>query len=103
MVNVNHRRYESCDGKHVRISCTIIYAHLMILFILPKNHLLPKNDKMFINSRPSYWQVEIQDITLDNKQMKLCGSSEADRCQVAVDTGTSLMAGPTAIVNKLVV
>eukprot|EP00928_Gymnodinium_smaydae_P068042 TRINITY_DN5109_c0_g1_i1.p1 TRINITY_DN5109_c0_g1~~TRINITY_DN5109_c0_g1_i1.p1 ORF type:complete len:452 (-),score=80.03 TRINITY_DN5109_c0_g1_i1:105-1460(-) len=43
-----------------------------------------------------YWQVEIEDITIDNKAQKLCS-----RCQVAVDTGTSQLAGPTDVIREL--
>jgi hypothetical protein len=45
-----------------------------------------------------YWQVAMDDVTLDQKDQKLCG----DRCQVAVDTGTSLLAGPSDIINTLI-
>merc|ERR1719267_15637 len=48
-------------------------------------------------SRESYWQVKIEDITFDNKPTGLCGES----CQVAVDTGTSMLAGPSDLVDKL--
>jgi len=48
-------------------------------------------------SRPTgYWQVEIADITLNNKKQSLCS-----HCQVAVDTGTSQLAGPTEVINEL--
>lgn len=43
-----------------------------------------------------YWQVQIKDITIDNKPQKLCSD-----CQVAVDTGTSQLAGPTDVINEL--
>lgn len=39
----------------------------------------------------------MDDIAFDNKPQSLCGSG----CQVAVDTGTSMLAGPTDLVNKL--
>jgi len=45
----------------------------------------------------SYWQVSIDDITFDNQPKKLCG----DGCNVAVDTGTSMLAGPSELVDKL--
>lgn len=51
-------------------------------------------------STPGYWQVQIADLTLNNKELNVCGGK--DGCQVAVDTGTSLMAGPTNIINKLI-
>jgi len=48
---------------------------------------------------PGYWQVAMHDITLGNKELGLCGTT---KCQVAVDTGTSLLAGPSDIVSTLV-
>lgn len=48
-------------------------------------------------STPGYWQVEMEDITISNKKQGLCHGN----CQVAVDTGTSLMAGPSEIINVL--
>lgn len=49
-------------------------------------------------NNPGYWQVEIRDLTLNNEPMGLCGR----RCQIAADTGTSLLAAPTSMVDKLV-
>eukprot|EP00747_Dinoflagellata_sp_TGD_P211150 gnl/TRDRNA2_/TRDRNA2_84354_c0_seq2.p2 gnl/TRDRNA2_/TRDRNA2_84354_c0~~gnl/TRDRNA2_/TRDRNA2_84354_c0_seq2.p2 ORF type:complete len:420 (+),score=100.22 gnl/TRDRNA2_/TRDRNA2_84354_c0_seq2:111-1370(+) len=49
-------------------------------------------------TNPGYWQVEMTDITIQNKRQNLCGDVV---CQVAVDTGTSLMAGPTDIIDDL--
>merc|ERR1719160_744412 len=43
-----------------------------------------------------YWQVQISDITINNKKQSLCND-----CQVAVDTGTSQLAGPTDVINEL--
>jgi hypothetical protein len=48
-------------------------------------------------SHQSYWQVAIDDITFDNKPTGLCDGG----CQVAVDTGTSMLAGPSDLVDKL--
>merc|ERR1719399_1141851 len=49
-------------------------------------------------SNPGYWQVVMDDIAIKNKRQNLCKGN----CQVAVDTGTSLMAGPTEIINSLI-
>merc|ERR1719265_774431 len=47
--------------------------------------------------RPSgYWEVHIDYITLDNTRLKLCTD-----CQVAVDTGTSQLAGPSNVIAQL--
>lgn len=43
-----------------------------------------------------YWQVQIKDIAINNKPQNLCND-----CQVAVDTGTSQLAGPTDVINDL--
>jgi len=48
-------------------------------------------------SHESYWQVSVDDITFDNKATGLCDGG----CQVAVDTGTSMLAGPSDLVDKL--
>merc|ERR1719469_1651623 len=45
----------------------------------------------------SWWQVAINDITFNNKPQNLCDGE----CQVAVDTGTSMLAGPSDLVDKL--
>lgn len=43
-----------------------------------------------------YWQVQIKDIAINHKPQSLCAG-----CQVAVDTGTSQLAGPTDVINEL--
>jgi hypothetical protein len=47
--------------------------------------------------RQSYWQVAVDDITFNNEVSNLCDG----KCQVAVDTGTSMLAGPSDLVDKL--
>jgi len=47
--------------------------------------------------KESYWQVSIDDITFDNTPKNLCPNG----CEVAVDTGTSMLAGPSDLVDKL--
>jgi len=49
-------------------------------------------------TRESYWQVLIDDIALDGEPKQLCGKS---KCQVAVDTGTSMLAGPSELIQQL--
>ncbi|CAD7950861.1 unnamed protein product [Amoebophrya sp. A25] len=48
-------------------------------------------------SHPSFWQVEMDDVVLNNVVTGLCDGG----CQAAVDTGTSLLAGPSHIVHEL--
>merc|ERR1719389_1270002 len=47
--------------------------------------------------RESYWQVGVDDIAFNNNPTGLCEGG----CQVAVDTGTSMLAGPSDMVDKL--
>jgi hypothetical protein len=43
-----------------------------------------------------YWEVQIEDITLDAEPQNLCKD-----CRVAVDTGTSELAGPSSVISEL--
>lgn len=43
-----------------------------------------------------YWEVQIEDITLNDTTQELCRD-----CYVAVDTGTSELAGPSEVVEEL--
>jgi len=45
----------------------------------------------------SWWQVGMDDICFNNVPQKLCNGD----CEVAVDTGTSMLAGPSDLVDKL--
>lgn len=47
-------------------------------------------------TRESYWQIAIDDVTFNNEKTGLCSD-----CQVAVDTGTSMLAGPSEVVEQL--
>jgi len=47
-------------------------------------------------TRESYWQIAIDDVTFNNAKTGLCSS-----CQVAVDTGTSMLAGPSDVIEQL--
>lgn len=49
-----------------------------------------------ITGNTGYWQVQIDDIVFDGKPQELCQD-----CKVAVDTGTSQLAGPSHIVSEL--
>jgi len=48
-------------------------------------------------TNPGYWQVELDDVVVGSEQQNLCQG----KCQAAVDTGTSLLAGPTEVVGEL--
>jgi hypothetical protein len=49
-----------------------------------------------VSRESGYWEVQIDDITLDNHPQELCID-----CYVAVDTGTSELAGPSDVMDKL--
>lgn len=49
---------------------------------------------------PGYWQVKVEDITLSEKKQGICKGDR--KCQVAVDTGTSLLAGPSDVIDQLI-
>lgn len=44
-----------------------------------------------------YWEIDIQDIYIGNKKTKFCDEirSKTGKCGVALDSGTSLYAGPS--------
>lgn len=56
------------------------------------SHLLWAN----VRAGVGYWEVHIDDVTLDDVPQQIC-----EDCRVAVDTGTSELAGPTDIIEKL--
>mmetsp|Transcript_81289 Transcript_81289/g.174003 ORF Transcript_81289/g.174003 Transcript_81289/m.174003 type:complete len:435 (+) Transcript_81289:95-1399(+) len=49
---------------------------------------------------PGYWQVQMDDVVLAGENLGICAGDQ--KCQVAVDTGTSLLAGPSDVVRMLV-
>eukprot|EP00747_Dinoflagellata_sp_TGD_P164272 gnl/TRDRNA2_/TRDRNA2_183978_c0_seq1.p1 gnl/TRDRNA2_/TRDRNA2_183978_c0~~gnl/TRDRNA2_/TRDRNA2_183978_c0_seq1.p1 ORF type:complete len:423 (-),score=98.91 gnl/TRDRNA2_/TRDRNA2_183978_c0_seq1:178-1446(-) len=49
---------------------------------------------------PGYWQVQMDDVTVKGQKLGICSGDR--RCQVAVDTGTSLLAGPSDVVDDLI-
>jgi len=49
-----------------------------------------------VTGTAGYWEVRIEDITVDNEEQGIC-----EDCRVAVDTGTSQLAGPTSLVEKM--
>jgi len=60
------------------------------------NHMASELFWVPITGASGYWEVQIEDITLDGKRQQICKD-----CRVAVDTGTSQLAGPSEIINEL--
>jgi len=56
-------------------------------------------DELFwvpVTGKSGYWEVRIEDIAIAGEAQSLC-----EDCKVAVDTGTSLLAGPSDVIAKL--
>eukprot|EP00927_Polykrikos_kofoidii_P039494 TRINITY_DN3385_c0_g1_i4.p1 TRINITY_DN3385_c0_g1~~TRINITY_DN3385_c0_g1_i4.p1 ORF type:complete len:473 (-),score=94.62 TRINITY_DN3385_c0_g1_i4:93-1454(-) len=49
-----------------------------------------------VTKESGYWEVSIQDVALDGVLQSIC-----EDCRVAVDTGTSQLAGPGEVITKL--
>jgi len=52
-------------------------------------------------SEEGYWQFQLQDLTIDGKPAGLCSKYGKRQCQAVLDTGSSLMMGPQADLDKL--
>lgn len=62
------------------------------------------SDFKFVSvSSERYWEIEIEDIYFDDRKTNYCDylRKETGRCGVALDSGTSLYAGPTRVVNEM--
>jgi len=51
-------------------------------------------------TEPGYWQIKVDSVVVGGQTMDPCSGDRG--CQVAVDTGTSLLAGPSDVVESLV-
>lgn len=51
-----------------------------------------------VSGKTGMWQVKMADFAVDNSRANVCGK---DGCQVAFDTGTNAIAGPTHMVTNL--
>lgn len=49
-------------------------------------------------SNPGFWQVLMHDLAFNGEPQKFCGSG----CQVALDTGTALISGPSSTIRRLI-
>jgi len=61
-----------------------------------KEHLASDLFWVDVDRDSGYWEVRIDDIALDDGSLDLCAG-----CHVAVDTGTSELAGPTHVIEAL--
>ncbi len=69
-----------------------------------KTHM--KEDFTFINViSETYWEIDIDDIFIGDVKTRYCDNlrTRTGKCGVAIDSGTSLYAGPTKYnINNLV-
>jgi cathepsin D len=49
-----------------------------------------------VSKKTGYWQIRMEDIAIENVKQFMCSD-----CEVAVDTGTSMLAGPTSVIEQL--
>merc|ERR1711953_1283916 len=61
-----------------------------------KDHFEGDIFRVDVTGDTGFWEVQMEDIMIDNKKQGICKD-----CKVAVDTGTSQLAGPGDVVEKL--
>lgn len=90
-------------GKLLRQSLFSVYLsdadseHSEVTFgEVKKDHLASDLFWVDVSRNSGYWEVQLNDVTIDNRPQELCAN-----CFVAVDTGTSELAGPSDVMNTL--
>lgn len=63
---------------------------------IEKNNMLSNFTYVEVLSK-NYWEIEIEDIFIGEKKMEFCDvlRKETGKCGVAIDSGTTLYAGPS--------
>jgi len=61
-----------------------------------KEHMASDMFWVDVTGTVGYWEVNIADITIDGKPQNICKD-----CRVAVDTGTSQLAGPSSLIRQM--
>lgn len=64
---------------------------------------MASNFSFFPVSSNAYWEIEMQDIEIGKTKLNFCEHliSKTGTCGIAVDTGTSLIAGPTKFIDAI--
>lgn len=63
---------------------------------IKEEHLASELYWVPVSGNAGYWEVEVEDIYFGKKPQNLCKG-----CRVAVDTGTSELAGPSEVISQL--
>jgi saccharopepsin len=64
---------------------------------IKKEHMASELFWVPVQGTAGYWEVRIEDITVGKEKQGIC-----EDCRVAVDTGTSQLAGPSSLVDKMI-
>jgi len=72
--------------------------HSQIVFGQPSKEFYLGDLNWHNVSEESYWQIGMNDILVDNHRLNLC---ENDKCKLVIDTGTSIITGPSEDLSKL--
>lgn len=99
-------------AQHINMSKSLLHQRLFSVFMsdsdeedseitfgeVRQEHIAPGNQMFWVDvvGTIGYWEVHIEDIAFNNELQSLCQD-----CRAAVDTGTSELAGPTAIIEVL--
>jgi hypothetical protein len=51
------------------------------------------------DQKPEYWTIRLTDVLIDGKSIGVC---QPNGCPIAIDTGTSLITGPSKMITKLI-
>jgi len=59
--------------------------------------------KYYPISKKGYWEIELSSIKVGNAEIMICDylKSKGGHCGAVIDTGTSVIAGPTEIINSM--
>lgn len=71
----------------------------VIEFGIPSENLYTGDIQFIEVAKPMYWELKLKDILVGGVPQNVCGNHT---CKIVVDTGTSLLTGPTLHIRKLI-